>query len=150
MKHEAMQFEPEHTLPVAHELPWLTLLHAVNARVGSQVWHGFAVLMVPEAWSTPAMRHPGAQVTPVPTYPLLHAHVRLPDVLVQVAPVGAQPPLLVAHSSMSVQVVPVPVNPVKHAHVRAPCVLVQVALLEQPPLLVRHSLMSLHMTPSPW
>ena len=53
--------------------------------------------------------------------------MRPPAVLVHVAS-AAQPPLLVAHSSMSVQpVAPVPVNPPGHApQVRPPAVLVHV------------------------
>jgi len=51
----------------------------------------------------------------------------------------SQPPLLVAHSSMSTQLVlPVPVYPLGHApQVLPPGVLVQVTWLSQPPLLWR-------------
>ena len=72
---------------------------------------------------------------------MLQVQVRAPGVLVQVASF-AQPPLLVAHSLMSVQVTPSPVKPALQAQVREPGVLVQVALAEQPPLLVLHSSMS--------
>ena len=43
------------------------------------------------------------QVVPSPMYPALHAHVRLPGVLVHVA-FAEQPPLEVRHSLMSEQV----------------------------------------------
>ena len=71
----------------------------------------------------------------------MHAHVRLPLVLVQVA-FGSQPPLLLEHSFTSVHVVPLPVNPVLHAQLRLPVEFVQVAFGSQPPLFVLHSSMS--------
>jgi len=40
------------------------------------------------------------QVTPFPTYPMLHVHVKLPSLLAQVASLS-HPPLFVAHSSTS-------------------------------------------------
>ena len=48
-----------------------------------------------------------AQLVPFPLKPELHAQVRLPGVLVHAA-FASHPPLLVAHSLMSVQVKPVP------------------------------------------
>ena len=83
------------------------------------------------------------QVMPLPAKPGLQAHVREPTVLVQFA-FTLQPPLLVAHSLMSMQpVAPVPVKPAGQApQVREPGVLVHVVRTSQPPLLVRHSLTS--------
>ena len=57
------------------------------------------------------------QVTPSPVKPPLHAHENEPVELVQVA-FASQPPLFVAHSSVSVQATSgSPVNPAGHSHV---------------------------------
>ena len=63
-----------------------------------------------------------------------------PGALVQVVS-GSQPPLLVAHSLMSVQpVAPVPLYPEGQGpHMKLPGVLVQVVSASQPPLLAAHS-----------
>ena len=79
--------------------------------------------------------------------------MELPKLLVQVtAGLVEQPPLVVAHSLMSVQVMPLPVKPAGQApHVELPAVLVQMTggMLEQPPLLAAHSLTSVQVMPSP-
>jgi predicted alpha/beta hydrolase family esterase len=66
--------------------------------------------------------------------------------------VDEQPPLLVAHSLMSLQVTPVPEYPAgQEPQVRLPVVFVHVTGgdAEQPPLLVAHSLTSVQVTPFP-
>jgi hypothetical protein len=55
-----------------------------------------------------------------------------------------QPPLPLAHSSMSVHVTPSPVKPAAHEHVRDPGVLAQTAFALHPPLPDEHSLTSVH------
>ena len=72
----------------------------------------------------------GVHVTPLPVKPVLHAQVKLPDVLVQLA-LAAQLSEFCVHSSMSLQVTPLPVNPAGHAQVKLPAVLVQVAFAAQ-------------------
>jgi hypothetical protein len=69
-------------------------------------------------------------------------------VLLQIA-LAAQPPLLVAHSSMSAQVTPSPVKPGAQVQDRAPGVLEQTAFALQPPLPTEHSSMSVQVWPSP-
>jgi len=71
---------------------------------------------------------------------VLQVQVREPGVLVQVA-LALQPPLFVAHSSISVQVIPSPENPVLQVHVTplmGPLLSAQFALALQPPLFVLH------------
>jgi hypothetical protein len=65
-----------------------------------------------------------AHVSPSPAYPLLHAHVNEPRVLLHVA-VDAQLSVPAEHSSTSPQVGPA--KPVIHAHVNEPTVLLHVA-----------------------
>ncbi len=81
------------------------------------------------------------QVRPLPKYPPLHVQVREPSVLVHVA-CTSQPPLLVAHSLMSLQVKPLPLKPELQAQVREPAMFVQVACTLQPPFPVAHSFTS--------
>ena len=75
--------------------------------------------------------------------------MKLPGVLLHaVSP--SQPPLFVAHSSISVQVVsPVPEYPSgQDPQVRPPDVFVHVASAAQPPLFVAHSSSSVQLAPS--
>jgi hypothetical protein len=85
-------------------------------------------------------------VIPLPWYPGLHAHEKLPGVLVHsaFAPQFAAP---VVHSFTSVQSVPVPVYPALHAQVNEPSRFVQVAFGSHG--LFVHSFTSVHVIPSP-
>ena len=74
-----------------------------------------------------------------------------PYVLVHVV-IASQPPLSVAHSSMSVHPAsPPPVKPSSHSpHLKLPGVFAHTALASQPPLSVAHSSMSTQpLVPSP-
>jgi hypothetical protein len=75
-------------------------------------------------------------------------HVCDPGVLLHITS-ASQPPLLVAHSSMSVQVTPSPLNPLLQVQACEPGVFEQSALALQPPRLVAHSSTSAQVIPSP-
>jgi hypothetical protein len=88
--------------------------------------------------------HFGAQLTPLPVYPLLHAQVKLPVVFVQAALALQLLPPLGPHSFTSAQLTPLPVYPLLHAQVKLPVVFVQAALaLQLLPPLGPHSFTSL-------
>ena len=109
-----------------------------------------AVAVQAAVWYWPAAQVVQAlQTTPVPVKPGLHAQVKLPATLVQLA-FAEQLSVSVAHSSMSVQprAAAGEARRAIAAGERAG-VLLQIASGSQPPLLVAHSSMSAQVAPSP-